>query len=101
MMSKRSVLSACILLGACSDSPSGVPITDSMDTSDTAETSDLPILWGEETEVVPEFYAASDVPKSQIDRVRTDYETASQSWGNFGPLEYWIVGNDLDANTRS
>lgn len=97
MMSKIPIWSVCILLGACSDSRSDAPITDSMDTSDSAETSDTPILWGEETDTIPAFYAASDVPPSQIERVRTDYETASQSWGNFGPLEYWIVGNDLDA----
>ena len=51
-------------------------------------------LWGEETNDLPEYYYASDVPSSQVDHVIEYYEIASATWGNYGPLEFWIVGTD-------
>lgn len=50
--------------------------------------------WGDEIEAAPEFFAASDVPASQVDLLRRDHATASEVWGNFGPLEFWVVGTD-------
>ena len=55
-------------------------------------------IWGEEVTDFPEFYPAADVPQDQVDLIVEDYETASAEWGNFGPLEFWIVGTDLDAS---
>ena len=53
-------------------------------------------LWGVETSSLPEYYFTSDVPSSQVDIIRESYEIASAAWGNYGPLEYWIVGNEVD-----
>jgi len=50
--------------------------------------------WGRETDALPEYYPAEDVPQSQIDLIARDYGTASAAWGNFGPIEFWIVGTD-------
>ncbi len=50
--------------------------------------------WGRETAALPEYYPAADVPQSQIDLIAQDYGTAGAAWGNFGPLEFWIVGRD-------
>ncbi|MEE3177617.1 MAG: hypothetical protein VX269_09710 [Verrucomicrobiota bacterium] len=56
--------------------------------------------WGIITTQQAEFYAASDVPRSQIDLTRKWYEIASTAWGNYGPLEFWIVGtNEIAATT--
>jgi hypothetical protein len=63
---------------------------------DTAEPSEPPV-WGEETTQSADFYPASDVPDTQLELIQTDYATASAAWGNFGPLEYWIIGTDTDA----
>ena len=54
-------------------------------------------LWGVElpTSNFPEYYFTSDVPLSQVDIIRESYEIASTAWGNYGPLEYWIIGNDV------
>ena len=54
-------------------------------------------LWGVElpTSNFPEYYFTSDVPLSQVDKIRESYEIASTAWGNYGPLEYWIIGNDV------
>ena len=55
-------------------------------------------LWGVVLPIsnLPEYYFTSDVPISQVDIIRESYEIASAAWGNYGPLEYWIVGNNLD-----
>ena len=52
-------------------------------------------LWGVEISNLPEYYFTSDVPISQVDKIRKGYEIASVAWGNYGPLEYWIIGNDI------
>jgi hypothetical protein len=55
--------------------------------------------WGKPTAQKAEFYAASDVPSSQIELTRQWYEIASKAWGNYGPLEFWIVGTNEAAAT--
>ncbi|MDP7495765.1 MAG: hypothetical protein QGI77_05010 [Roseibacillus sp.] len=53
--------------------------------------------WGNPTTQKAEFYAASDVPYSQIELTRQWHETAAKAWGNYGPLEFWIVGSSETA----
>ena len=53
------------------------------------------VEWGDETSDLPEYYFTFDIPTSQLDKIRESYEIASAAWGNYGPLEYWIVGNDV------
>ena len=53
--------------------------------------------WGQLTTNLPEIYYTSDVPQSQIDTLMSAYNTSSGAWGNYGPLEFWIVGTDWDA----
>jgi hypothetical protein len=48
--------------------------------------------WGKPTNQKAEFYAASDVPKSQITLTKRWHEIAAKAWGNYGPLEFWVVG---------
>ena len=55
------------------------------------------LIWGEEVTDLPEFFSASDVSEAHVDGARTDHGTASTAWGNFGPLEFWIVGTDREA----
>ena len=49
--------------------------------------------WGKLTSDKAEIYAASDVAHSQIRLTKQWYEIASKAWGNYGPLEFWIVGS--------
>ena len=53
--------------------------------------------WGKTTTRAAEFYAASDVPESQVELTKQWYKVASKAWGNFGPLEFWIVGRSEKA----
>lgn len=59
------------------------------------ETTGVGDLWGLETSDLPNYYFTSDVPQSQINTINENYNIASNAWGNFGPLEYWIIGNDI------
>jgi hypothetical protein len=44
-----------------------------------------------------ELILASDVPESVGEGIRASLDAAVRIWGNFGPLEYWIVGSDASA----
>ena len=55
------------------------------------------IEWGELTCAAPEVFAASDVSQSTIDLTLEWYNVATETWGNYGPVELYIVGTDLDA----
>ena len=50
--------------------------------------------WGQLTTEIPEVYFTSDIPQSQIDTLMSAYNTSSGVWGNYGPLEFWIIGTD-------
>ena len=54
-------------------------------------------LWGQEIDDLPEYYKASDVSYSQVEQVIEYYEIASRAWGNYGPLEFWIIGTDISS----
>ena len=56
--------------------------------------SSNPVEWGKNTPgVQPEFFASPEVPQWHIDRVARAHEIAAAEWGNYGPLQFWIVGN--------
>ena len=53
--------------------------------------------WGEIFENEAEFYSASDVSPEIINLTQKWYEIGTKAWGNYGPLEFWIVGNSVSA----
>jgi hypothetical protein len=53
--------------------------------------------WGKVITAKAEFYAASDVLESQIRLTEQWHEIATKAWGNYGPLEFWIVGKEETA----
>ena len=53
-------------------------------------------IWGIETNALPDYYFADDLSQTQINNIKDFYNIARQEWGNYGPLEFWIVG--LNAN---
>jgi hypothetical protein len=56
-----------------------------------------PDNWGQLTEVSAEFYAAADVSPDVVALTKAWYEIGAKSWGNYGPLEFWIVGSSVQA----
>jgi hypothetical protein len=55
------------------------------------------VQWGKETCAEPEVFAASDVSQSTIDLTKYWYQVATEAWGNYGPVEIYIVGSDMEA----
>ncbi|MCH2102213.1 MAG: hypothetical protein MK209_09865, partial [Planctomycetes bacterium] len=53
--------------------------------------------WGEVFEGEAEFYAASDVSSGTVDLTKKWYGIGAEAWGNYGPLEFWIVGESASA----
>ena len=64
-------------------------ITDEETTTTVLEKS---IFWGA-TDAKPEVYAAEDVSQATIDLTIEWVNKAISYWGNYGPLEIWIVGS--------
>ena len=56
----------------------------------------VPDLWGE-VDLEPLVFAASDVSQETIDLTLELWKIGSDAWGNYGPLEIWIVGKSIDA----
>ena len=55
------------------------------------------VVWGEITKEDPKVFAASDVTQSTKDLTLKWIKVASDAWGNYGPVEVWIVGSDKNA----
>ena len=89
-MKKTLVIFFCIFLtlNSCKKE-------DDIDISNNTGTSVVEDLWGVEISDLPEYYFTSDVPSNQVDMIREAYEISSAAWGNYGPLEYWIIGYDV------
>lgn len=53
--------------------------------------------WGEVVEEKAAFYFASDVSEQHVELTKEWYEIAAKEWGNYGPLEFWIIGESEEA----
>ena len=79
----------------CGDKKAESTLANNQVTCASGETTS--IEWGELTCAAPEVFAASDVSQSTIDLTLEWYNVATETWGNYGPVELYIVGTDLDA----
>ena len=55
------------------------------------------LLWGMVTCAEPVVFKASDVSNETVNITMEWYNIAAEEWGNFGPVEIYIVGEDLEA----
>ena len=53
--------------------------------------------WGQITSEEPKVFSANDVSQQTIDLTLKWYNVGAKEWGNYGPLEIWIVGNSKEA----
>ena len=51
--------------------------------------------WGKTTDIPPEFFYADDVTLEVQTGFEQAFRAATDEWGNYGPLEWWIVGSNL------
>ena len=63
----------------------------------TATSELLPSNWGKILTEEPAIFPADDVEQSTTDLVKEWIQLAVDTWGNYGPLEIYIVGNDFDS----
>ena len=54
-------------------------------------------LWGQIVDLEPELFFASDISDFTQEQFRNDLNLGIEEWGNYGPLEYWVLGNDINA----
>lgn len=54
-------------------------------------------LWGQIVDFEPELFFADDISEFIQQQFRNDLNLGIEEWGNYGPLEYWILGNDIEA----
>ena len=50
--------------------------------------------WGQPFAGPPEVYATPDVSADTVELVKYWHGVAAEAWGNWGPLEIYIVGTD-------
>lgn len=55
------------------------------------------LQWGVITCAEPEIFKASDVSNETVNLTLQWYSIAVTEWGNYGPVEIYIIGNDTDA----
>ena len=53
--------------------------------------------WGQISKNPAEFYAAKDVSEFQVNLTKKWHQIAAKAWGNYGPVEFWIVGSNEQA----
>ena len=80
-----------LLLSFCGGSSETVEETTPTETAKAKE-----IAWGK-TVSQPIVYAAADVTQEHIDVTVEWVNKAIELWGNYGPLELWIIGSSPEA----
>ena len=53
--------------------------------------------WGMVTCAEPEIFKTSDVSNETLNLTLEWYNIAADEWGNYGPVEIYIIGEDVDA----
>ncbi|MBT7525101.1 MAG: hypothetical protein HN653_05445 [Candidatus Marinimicrobia bacterium] len=86
---KNLILFAFILFFACEDNKEDKQLID--------DGGITPDPWGVITTEKPRVFSASDVSQKTIDLTLEWYNIGAKAWGNYGPLEIWIVGSNKEA----
>tara|TARA_B100000809_G_scaffold250367_1_gene282754 strand:- start:2134 stop:3060 length:927 start_codon:yes stop_codon:yes gene_type:complete len=53
------------------------------------------IIWGEETNALPDYNYTADIETDQLNQIIEYYTIANEAWGNYGPLEFWVIGTNI------
>ena len=69
---------------------------DSLYDSDEDESTAVD-TWGQIMDEPAEVFVAADLSEAVKNGIVTGLATAADAWGNYGPLEYWVLGTEVDA----
>ena len=53
-------------------------------------------LWGKIIDKKPEVFFASDISQKVRDGFMSDLNLIIEQLGNYGPLEWWVLGQDIE-----
>ena len=53
--------------------------------------------WGTIIDTQPVYYSATDAPQLAITKTKDAIDLAIAAWGNYGPVEVYVIGTDLNA----
>ena len=56
-----------------------------------------PETWGALVSFSPEVFCGTDVSDEVCELVASSLLAAMKAWGNYGPVEYWVVGPEVEA----
>ena len=56
--------------------------------------------WSEPTDCPPSFFYADDIEAKVRESLEQAFAAAIAEWGNYGPIEYWVVGRDVPSAER-
>lgn len=62
-----------------------------------AAPSEATIGWGELSGVSPEVFCATDITTQVCEWMTRGLLAAISRWGNYAPVEYWVLGTDYEA----
>jgi len=90
----RTLPSLLLLIpGACA-----LPATSSTEAGlDQASPGEDGDTWGRRITAQPEVFVAADLSEAVRSGVTRALLAAAGEWGNYGPLEYWVLGTDAEA----
>jgi len=54
-------------------------------------------MWGEIIEAPAQTFFSADLSDAVRQGIDAGLLAAAQAWGNYGPVEYWVLGTDTDA----
>ena len=89
---KNGMNSILFLAMACT-----TPEPEDTGSTDTDEVSPSSNGWGDIIDALPQVFFASDLSENVQSGVTDALHYASEAWGNYGPLEYWVMGIDTQA----
>ena len=84
-----ALLAAPLFMGCRAAAPSD-------EVGDAAPTH-LDESWRQQTDEPPTFFYADDVAPEVRRALEQAFAAAIDTWGNYGPLEFWVVGADVPA----
>ena len=91
------VLGAARVLSFTSEDPDDAELLLLEDCIVAYEEKSAADLWGKKVDEAPTFFYASDVAPQVKELLEEAILAAAEEWGNYGPLEYWVAGLDVEA----
>ena len=93
-----ALLMSCVVNGDDQDATAGAPGEGARTSAGSPRDEDARAdTWGQIIEAPPEVFCAADLSDEVRSGLTDTLLAATAEWGNYGPLEYWVLGTDPEA----